>query len=396
MNTQLAHNVHWVGYIDWSLREFHGFDTRHGTSYNAYLVKGKDKIALIDAVKAPYVQSLLSRVQANSTLEAIDYVVCNHAEPDHSGGLPAVMSACPNATLICNAKCRDALANHYETASWKIQIIKEGDTLSLGDKTLQFFDTTMVHWPESMATWLQEDQILFSMDAFGQHYASTERFDDETDLCEVLQEAKTYYANIVLPYGAPVEKAIAKLGALPIKTVAPSHGVIWRSHFDKILAAYQDWRISKPKKKVVIAFSTMWQSTKHMAEAMAEGVAAFDVDLKFHDLSVTGDTQVITDIMDCAAFAIGTPTLNQGCFPRVAACMTYIRGLKPAGKSSLAFGSHGWAGKGAEEVAAYLAAMNTRQIQPPLTCRFAPNPQMLETCREAGRQLARIALAEGH
>lgn len=393
MNTQLAENVHWIGYIDWSVREFHGYDTKRGSTYNAYLVQGSEKTAVIDAVKAPYVATLIQHIQSHTTLDKIDYVVCNHAEPDHSGGLPTLLKACPKAVLVCNAKCKDALEHHYDTSDWNFQVITEGETLSLGDKTLQFFDATMVHWPESMATYLQEDQILFSMDAFGQHYASSERFDDEADMAEVMQEAKTYYANIVLPFATPVERTIQKLGALPFKIVAPSHGVIWRSHFDRILSAYLEWRVSKPAKKVVIFFSTMWQSTRHMAEAIAAGVNEYNVELKFFDLHVTSDTQIITDLMDCAAFAVGTPTLNQGCFPRMAAALTYVRGLKPAGKTAVAFGSYGWASKGAEEAAAYLEAMKTTQISPPITCRFAPDATALEACREAGRKLAQAALA---
>lgn len=392
MNTKLTDNVFWVGHIDWSVRDFHGYTTSRGSTYNAYLVKG-EKTALIDAVKGAYVATLLDNIQAHTPLEKIDYIVCNHAEPDHSGGLPAVMRACPNATLLCNAKCKDALSRHYDVSGWNIQVVKDTDTFSLGGgKTLQFFDTPMVHWPESMVTYIIEDELLFSMDAFGQHYASGFRFDDESDMCEVMQEAKTYYANIVLPYGRPVATALGRLGGLKLKIVAPSHGVIWRSRFAEIVAAYQDWMVCKPAKKVVVAYCSMWGSTRRMAEAVAAGAEELPVTVKLIDVNATDDTQVVTEVMDCAAFAAGSATLNMGVMPRMAATLTYLRGLKPVGKTGFAFGSHGWASKGAEEVAQYLQAMQMKPVREPLTCRFAPDAETLDACRAAGRALAEAAL----
>ena len=390
MNTTLTDNVFGVGYIDWAVRDFHGYKTGRGSTYNAYLVVD-EKTALIDAVKAPYAAALLEQIQSHVPLEKVDYIVCNHAEPDHSGGLPAVMRACPNATLLCNAKCKDALDRHYDTRDWKVQVVADTETLALGRRTLQFFDTPMVHWPESMVTCLVDEGILFSMDAFGQHYASGFRFDDESDLCEVMQEAKTYYANIVLPYGRPVAAALARLGGLTLKMVAPSHGVIWRSHFDTILAAYQAWMVCKPARKVVIAYCSMWGSTRAMAEAVAAGAQELPVEVKLINVDATHDTQIVTEVMDCAAFAAGSATLNMGIMPRMAATLTYLRGLKPLGKAGFAFGSHGWAAKGSEEAARYLEAMQMKPVREPLACRFAPDAATLEACRAAGRALAEVA-----
>jgi len=391
MNTKLMDHVFWVGHTDWAVRDFHGYTTSRGSTYNAYLVMA-GKTVLIDSVKAPYVSAFLETVKSHVPLEKMDYIVCNHAEPDHSGGLPATVKACPNATLLCNAKCRDALARHYDVSGWKIQVVKDAETLALGGKTLQFFDTPMVHWPESMVTYVIEDELLFSMDAFGQHYASGFRFDDESDLCEVMQEAKAYYANIVLPYGRPVAAALARLGGLKLKIVAPSHGVIWRSHFDKILAAYQAWMVCRPAKKVVIAYCSMWNSTHVMAEAVAAGAGELPVEVKLIDVNVTSDTQVVTDVMDCAAFAAGSATLNMGLMPRMAATLTYLRGLKPVGKTCFAFGSYGWAPKGTEEVSHYLQAMQMTPVCGPVACRFAPDAETLAKCRAAGRALAEIAM----
>jgi len=287
MQTQLTKEIFWVGYVDWNVRDFHGYRTGRGSTYNAYLVNAQKK-ALIDTVKAKYVSDFLANVRQHLPLEQIEFIICNHAEPDHAGGLPETVKACPNATVVCNAKCQDALSRHFDTMGWKWHIVKDTETLSLGDKTLQFFDTPMVHWPESMVTYLQEDAVLFSMDAFGQHYASSSRFDDGADMGEVLQEAKTYYANIVLPYGRPVANALARLGALKLAIVAPSHGVIWRSHFSKILACYQDWMMCKPTKKVIILYTSMWDSTRRMADAISAGVAESDVDVKVIDIRPVG------------------------------------------------------------------------------------------------------------
>lgn len=392
MTTELTKNVFWVGCVDWAVRNFHGYVTGRGSTYNAYLVRG-EKNALIDAVKAPYAGALLENIRKHTSLDRIDFVVCNHAEPDHSGGLPAVLAACPNAALVCNARCRDALSRHYDTSGWNVRVVADSEMLDIGGgRTLRFFGTPMVHWPESMATYLPEEGLLFSMDAFGQHYASSFRFDDEVDLAEVMQEAKTYYANIVMPYGQPVSAALKRLRALDLKMVAPAHGVIWRGHFGRILRAYTEWMVCKPSRKVVVLFCSMWGSTRRMARAVAAGAEELPVDVRLIDVDTVGDTQIAAEVMDCAGLAAGSPTLNQGLMPRMAAALTYLRGLRPAGKACFAFGSYGWLSKGAEEAAAYLQAMHAAPVCGPVTCRFAPDAAALEACRRAGRALAETAL----
>ena len=391
MNTELSNNVHWVGFIDWSVRDFHGYRTERGSTYNAYLVSG-EKLALIDTVKAPYVGELLERVRSRVALTQIDYIVCNHAEPDHAGGLDVVLAACPQATVVCNKKCADALGLHFNTTQWKFQIVKDGETLDLGGRTLQFFDTPMVHWPESMVTYLVEEQMLFSMDAFGQHYATSRRFDDEIPLSVALTEAQTYYANIVMPYGRPVAAALAKLGTLPLKMIAPSHGVVWRSHIPKIMAAYQDWMVCKANRKVVIAYASMWNSTRVMAETMAAGALESDVDVRLVDIDTVHDTDIVSMALDCACLAFGSPTLNQGIMPRMAAALTYLRGLRPTGKSGLVFGSYGWAAGGIDELVRYQQAMQITPLCEPIKSKFRPNEAMLQQCREAGWLLAKKAM----
>ncbi|MEI6210481.1 MAG: FprA family A-type flavoprotein [bacterium] len=394
MNTLLSRNVCWVGYVDWSVRDFHGYRTERGSTYNAYLVSG-EKHALIDTVKEPHAGELLDHVRAHVPLEQVAYIVCNHAEPDHSGGLAQVLAACPQAAVVCNKKCAEALRLHFDTAGWTFRIVTDGEKLDLGGgRTLQFFDTPMVHWPESMATYLVEEQILFSMDAFGQHYAGPWRFDDEAPLDVVLAEAKTYYANIVMPYGRPVAAALAKLGALPLKLIAPSHGVIWRAHIARIVAEYQKWMVCRATRKVVILYTSMWNSTRVMARAIADGALDSEVDVRLIDLDTVHDTEVVTEVMDCACLAVGSPTLNQGIMPRMAATLTYLRGLKPVGKTGLVFGSYGWAARGSDELVQYLQSMQVTLLGEPMTCKFVPDPAMLQKCREAGRLLAQKAMEQ--
>ena len=270
MSTPLYDNIHWVGAVDWSIRDFHGYDAERGATYNAYLVRD-EKTAIIDAVKAPFSADLLRNVTSLVDPSHVDYVVCNHAEPDHSGGLPEVMQTMPQVTVVCNKKCAAALSEHFDTSSWKFRLVTTGDALSLGRRTLQFIETPMVHWPESMCTYVPEEKLLFSMDIFGQHYATAERFDDEVDLAVVMDEAKTYYANIIAPYPKAVLMTLERLGGMEVGMIAPSHGLIWRRHGAEIVAAYRDWALQRPKPKVLVIYDTMWESTAAMAEAIVEG-----------------------------------------------------------------------------------------------------------------------------
>lgn len=390
MQIELTKGVYWVGHIDWVVRDFHGYRTGRGSTYNSYLVTS-GRSALIDTVKGAYVGRLLEHVAAQIPLEELDFVVCNHAEPDHAGGLAAVVQACPKAQVVCNRKCAETLGRYFDTRSWKFRLVTDGEKLDLGGRTLQFFDTPMVHWPESMATFLIEDGILFSMDAFGQHYASSWRFDDEAPLDVVMAEAKTYYANIVLPYGRPVATTLERLGGLPIRMVAPSHGVIWRSHFSHILAAYRAWMAGKTASKVVILYCSMWDSTRLMAEAIAAGALRENLDVRLIDVNTTDDTEIVAEVMDCACLAVGSATLNMGLMPRMAATLTYLRGLRPTGKHGMAFGSYGWAAKGVEECARFLQAMQVTPVGESIACPYRPDAAILVRCQEAGVALAHQA-----
>lgn len=393
MKNQLKENIYWIGYVDWDVRDFHGYTTGRGSTYNSYLIKDS-KIAVIDSVKAPYAKYLLDNIAALTPLDKVDYVVCNHAEPDHSGSLPVLMKACSNAELLCNAKCRKTLEMHYDTSEWNCRVVDEETEVSLGNYTLKFMNTPMAHWPESMFTYVPEIKLLFSMDAFGQHYASSNRFDDEVPFEEAMDEAKTYYANIIMLYGNQVSKVLERASGLAIEMIAPSHGVIWRKHIGDIISAYKDWVVCKAEPKVLIFFDTMWKSTSIMADAIYEGANQAGVTVKKYDLKSSNITVIAEEAIDSAIFAVGSPTLNKGIMPKVAEALTYLKGLSPKGKKAVAFGSYGWAAKGGQhEVQAYLEAMGCEMLtETPLQSQFVPTEEVLELCRETGRKLAAEAL----
>ena len=391
MNITLKDGIDWVGHIDWTVRDFHGYKTESGSTYNAYLIRD-EKSAVIDAVKAPYADKLIEHIQALTDLENISYVVCNHAEPDHSGGLPGLLAACPQAELVCNPKCKAALEMHYDTSAWKWHVVADGDTISLGKRTLSFINTPMVHWPESMFTYVPEDKLLFSMDAFGQHHASAFRFDDEEPLDVIMQEAKAYYANIVMLYGRPIAQTMARAAELEIEMIAPSHGVIWRSHIKDVFAAYQKWVVCKPAPKVIVLYASMWQSTELMARAILEGAQECNVEAQFFNVDNTHSTRIVTEVLDCAAVAIGSPTLNNSLMPAMAGVLCYMSGLRPTNKQGFAFGSYGWSLRGgASAVETSMKEMKIDITRDPIRAQYVPTPEVLEECREAGRQMGKYA-----
>ncbi len=314
----LAEGVYWVGAIDWNIRNFHGYSTRLGTTYNAYLVVD-DSVALIDTVKAPFYDQMLQRVREIVPLDRIDYVVSHHVEMDHSGSLPMIMRDAGNAKLITLEKFGEGGLRKTFHSDWPLQTVKEGSELSLGKKNLTFIPTPMLHWPDSMASYLAEDKLLFSMDAFGQHIASSARFDDELGLDTIMPEATKYYANILMPFGDLIVRAVDKLGGLDIRTIACSHGIIWRSHIDPIVKSYASWGRGDSTSKVLVIYDTMWGSTEKMAHALFEGAMSESVDAKLYNLTRSDQSDIIKDVLDARALLVGSPTLNNGMFPTVAA-----------------------------------------------------------------------------
>ncbi len=390
MNTTLRENIDWVGCVDWTVRDFHGYNTDRGATYNAYLIRD-EKTALIDTVKAPFADRLLQNITALTDLASVDYVVCNHAEPDHAGGMAQVLTALPNATLVCNKKCEVALGRHHDSSGWKTRIVATSDTLTLGKRTLKFIDTPMVHWPESMFTYIPEEKLLFSMDAFGQHYASSQRFDDEVPLCTILEEAKIYYANIVMPFSRQVARVLEEAAKLDIEMIAPSHGVIWRSHMAEIVEAYGNWAHCRPKPKVLVIYDTMWDSTGQMARVIHEAASEAGVAAELINIRTSTLTRIATEILDAACVAFGSSTLNQGVLPMASAVLTYLKGLKPANKAALAFGSYGWSKGGPEAVDEDMKAMKWEVLREPIRAQYRPTVGVLDECRAAGKMLAKKA-----
>ena len=391
MDISVGNGIYWVGYVDWTVRDFHGYSTKRGSSYNAYLIDDECP-TLVDAVKEPYAGVLLGNIAAQIDLSQLRYIVCNHAEPDHSGGLPHVVRACPGVEVVCNAKCKDALAAHFDTDGWNFRIIEDGAELSIGSNTLKFINTPMVHWPESMFTYLPEQKILFSMDAFGQHYATANRFDDEESYEKIMWEAKTYFANIVMLYDKPIQRTLQKASGLEFKTIAPSHGIIWRANIDKIISSYLDWVKQKPARKVLVSYDSMWQSTELMAKAIMDGVLESDVQASLINLREGDYTTLATEVLDSPTLAVGSPTLNKTLMPMTAAALTYLKGLGPRNKSGFAFGSYGWSSGGAQDVESYLREMKFNILREPLICRYRPTSDVLAECRAAGRMLSEAAI----
>ncbi len=390
---ELVKNIDWVGYVDWNVRDFHSYDTLRGATYNAYLVRD-EKTALIDTVKAPFADNLLRNVAEKTDLSKVDYLVCNHAELDHAGSLPVVMRALPNATLLCNAKCRETLAAYFDLSGWNIKVVTPDEKLSLGNRTLSFLNTPMVHWPESMFTYVPEEKLLFSMDAFGQHLASSARFDDQWELAHTLWEAKTYYANIVTPYGKQVQKTLEAAAGIPIAMIAPSHGLIWRKHIPAILSAYQNWSTGKYSPKALILYDTMWESTGRMAEEILKGATEESdaVDVQLMHIRKTTLTRIATEMLDTAAVALGSPTLNMMMMPQMSAVLNYVRGLKFSSKSAFAFGSCGWAHASTEQLARSMEELQWTSIREPIKTKYRPTADVLEACRAAGRLLVQTAV----
>ncbi len=396
MHVELTEGISWVGAIDWNVRDFHGYETRRGSTYNAYLIQD-ERTALVDTVKSTFADTLLANVDEAAGLDAVDYVVANHGESDHSGALPAVLDA-TGATLVTNEKCVETLEGYYDTSGWEIDLVATGDALDLGERSLSFVQVPMVHWPDSMVGYCPEEKILFSNDAFGQHLASSGRFDDELDLSVVMEEAKTYYANIVMLYGRPIAKALDAVGGLDVGMIAPAHGVIWRTYLAEILDAYSDWVRCRPTAKVLVIYDTMWGSTDRMAHEIVKGATRPGVEVKLFDVSQTGRTELATEVLDAAAIAFGTPTLNMTLMPDMAGALTYLKGLAPKHKAGFSFGSYGWASNGQRDLNGYLEDMDLEILREPLTTQWGPDENVLAECRGAGEMLAdhaEEAAAEG-
>lgn len=340
---KLKAGIYWVGGIDWDIRNFHGYLTQRGSTYNAYLIID-EKVTLIDTVKHYLYDEMIERISKIVDPAKIDYIVSNHVEMDHSGGLPKLMAVAKNATLFTSPKGASGLKAHYHQ-DWNFKVVKSGDSLNIGKRNLAFVHTPMAHWPDSMVTYLPEDKILFSNDALGQHLATSERFDDQVPLGITMLEAKKYYANILMLFDRPVAGALKAIGGLEIEMIAPSHGLIWRTHISEIVQAYQKWSANETVEKAVIVYDSMWGSTAKIAAAIQAAFENKGISVKMICLTANHISDVMTEVIDAKYLCIGSPTLNNNMMPTVASFLTYLKGLAPKNRTGLAFGSYGWSGQ---------------------------------------------------
>jgi len=385
----LKEGINWVGVVDWNLRDFHGYITRRGSTYNAYLISD-DKTALVDTVKSTFSNDLIEHISELTSLEKIDYIIVNHVEMDHSSSLPIIAKLAKNAKILASQRGKDALIEHYGADFSRVETVKTGDELKLGKRTLRFLEAPMLHWPDSMFTYLVEDKILMPNDAFGQHLASSGRFDDEVDEHVLMEEAMTYYANILMPFAPLITRKIQEVVqmGIPIDMIAPSHGIIWRKDPSKIINAYLNWSAGTAKQKVVIVFDTMWGSTDKMARAIADGVISQGVEVKLLKLRASYNSEAITEVLDAKAVLVGSPTLNNQMFPTIGSFLTYVTGLKPKGKLWGFFGSYGWGGGAVKGMIETAKKAGFEVYEPVVEVKYVPDQEDIKKCFEFGQQIA--------
>jgi flavorubredoxin len=392
---EILKDIHWVGAVDWNIRDFHGYSIYRGTTYNAFLILD-EKITLFDTVKKGFESELLHHIRRIIDPTKIDYLVVNHVEMDHSGLVPEVVDLVKPEKIFCSERGRKALLAHFRREDWPYEVVGTGDTISLGKKTVEFMETRMLHWPDSMFSYIPEDHLLISSDAFGQHVATAERFDDEVDLSMLLGHAAKYYANIILPYSNLVQKLLSTVREMDLKVdmIAPDHGLIWRRNPGKILECYDEWSQQRSKVKALVIYDTMWHSTEMMAKAIVDGLAQEGVSVQLFDLSTNHRSDIITEVLDAGALVIGSPTLNNGMLPRMADFLHYMKGLRPANKIGAAFGSYGWSGEAVKLINAIMEEMKFTVIDPGIKVQYVPAHDDLQKCVELGRKAAK-ALKKG-
>jgi len=376
---KIKEGIYWVGAIDWDIRNFHGYSTQRGATYNAYLIID-EKITLIDTVKYTHVDEMLARISDIIDPSDIDYVISNHVESDHSGGLPEIMEIAQKATLITSPSGEKGLRAHYKE-DWNFHVAKTGEVLNIGQRNLTFVHTPMIHWPDNMVTYLSEEKILFSNDAFGQHIATSERFDDQLPTGILLEEARKYYANIVLPYGAQVKKALGALADLELEIIAPSHGVIWRTKIPAIISEYENWCDNITQKKAVIVFDTMWHSTEMIAEKIHEAFESKGYQTRFLNLKNNHISDIMTELIEAKYICVGSPTLNNNFMPSVSAFLTYLKGLAPKNRIGLAFGSYGWGGQSVGQIEQILKDCGFETLEN-IRIQYVPDEDQLEEIQE--------------
>ncbi len=387
---KVKEGIHWVGAVDWDVRDFHGYSTPKGTTYNAYLILD-EKVTLFDTVKSGLKSDLLHNIHKVIEPSKIDYLVINHVEPDHSGSISDIVELIKPEKIFCSIRGKKALVAHFHKEDWPYEVVATGQEVSLGKRTVQFVETRMVHWPDSMFSYIKEDGLLISSDAFGQHWATSERFNDEVDSGELMQHCAKYYANILLPYSSLIVRLIEdvqKMG-LKIRTICPDHGLIWRDDPMQIVSAYAEWAQQIPRPKALVIYDTMWHSTETMAKAVADGLVENGISTRLMNLAVTHRSDVVTEVLDAKALIFGSSTLNNGMMPRMADMLCYLKGLRPANKIGAAFGSFGWSGEAVKQINQELENMKIKVIHPGVRLQYVPEHGGLRECVEMGRHIAK-------
>ena len=396
MNTsEIKDKIFWVGAIDWNIRDFHGYSTYKGTTYNAFLVKD-EKIALFDTVKKTHFNELVHHIKQLVDPTDIDYLIVNHVEMDHSGSLPEIVDLVKPEKIFCSKMGLKAINEHFHPEGWPLEAVENGQIISLGSKTVQFLETRMLHWPDSMFSYFPEDKLLISSDAFGQHLASSERFDDQVDFSELMEQTSKYYANILTLYSPLIRKLLAKVQelGLEIDMIAPDHGVIWRSNIGDVLKAYGDWSQNKGKRKALVIYDTMWASTEKMAKAVATGIDTTGVSVKLINMAHAHRSDVMADVLNAKAVILGCATLNNGMLPRMAGFLMYMRGLKPTNKIGAAFGSFGWSGEAVKLMNRAMEDMKFDIVEPGLRVKYVPGQTDLSECVEMGKRIGAAVIEQ--
>lgn len=397
---ELKNGIYWVGAVDWAIRDFHGYETPRGTSYNNYLIVDEEP-TLLDAVHLDFVHISIENITRILEPQKIKNIIINHIENDHATGLEKILEYTPQANIYITEKGKKGLSKFIDLSKYKVNTVKTGDHIKIGKRTLHFIETPMMHWPDSMFTYIKEEKILISQDAFGQHIASVERFDDEfinnRSMDELEDSVIDYYANILMLYGNVIKAKIEEIkkSGVEIEMIAPDHGVIWRSHIDKVISLYSDMVEAKAKLGAVIVYDTMWHSTEQMVFPIAKGLEAEGIPVKIIKLRGTPKSVAIKEIWKYRGVIVGSPTLNNNIFPSVADFLTYLKGLRPKNRLFSAFGSYGWSGEAVKDIFEYAKAMKLELFEPGIRVLYKPSEEELNKCYEFGIAFGK-ALKEYH
>lgn len=391
MSYKINDKITWVGKIDWELRDFHGkeYSTHKGSSYNSYLVRD-EKTVLIDTVWMPFAKEFVSNLKKEIDLNKIDYIIANHGEIDHSGALTELMKEIPNTPIYCTKNAIKSIKGHYHQ-NWNFIEVKTGDILDLGKNKITFIEARMLHWPDTMFSYLSGENILFSNDAFGQHYASEHMFNDLVDQAELYQEAIKYYANILNPFSPFVAKKIEELVGLnlPIDMICPSHGIIWRGNPLQIVNKYAKWAQNYQENQITIIYDTMWNGCRRMAEAFAEGIKEVnkDITIKIFNSSKSDKNDIVTEVFKSKAILLGSPTVNKGILTSLAGIIELFKGLDFKGKKAAAFGTYGWSGESVKLITEELQKAKFELMGEGIKALWNPDDESIKACIEFGKQI---------